>query len=895
MFIHIKRLINLKILAYKLRQANIIYKYFLRGEQMNYYNINIKETEKLLKTNEKTGLSSKEASKRLKAQGENILKERKKTSNLKKFFMQFNDFMVIILLIAGGISFFTNLIKGEKDFLDAIIIFLIVFMNALLGFLQENKAEKALEALKKMSSPKANVIRDGILQKIDSKDIVTGDILVINSGDYICADARLIECNSLKIEEASLTGESTPVEKVIDTINLKDIPIGDRKNMIYSSTLAINGKGKAIVVATGMQTEIGKIADMITTEDTKPTNLQKKLEETGKILGIGAICICFVIFLIGIFRKIPPFEMFMTSVGLAVAAIPEGLPAIVTIMLSIGVEKMAKKNAIVRKLPAVEALGSATVICSDKTGTLTQNKMEVIKTYTTDEKMLCSFSCLCNNVETGLNNKLIGEPTELALINLAIKNNIHKLEEEKALPRVNEIPFDSKRKMMSTIHRDKTGYKIITKGAIDMLLPRCSYYYDKGKILPLTDNKKKEILRENMIMAKDALRVLAICFKDSDTYVDIKSTNIEKNLVFLGMVGMIDPPREETYDAVLKCKKAGIKPVMITGDHIETAKAIARKIGILRKNGLAITGQELDNISEKDFVENIYNYDVFARVSPEHKMRIVKAFKKKGNIVAMTGDGVNDAPALKVSDIGCAMGITGTDVAKGVSDIVLSDDNFATIVDAIKEGRSIYENIKKSVHFLLSSNIGEIITILASLLIGFKTPLVAIQLLWVNLVTDSLPAIALGIDPPDSLIMNGKVKKSKTGIFTKTRWTRIALEGMMIGCLSLLAYGIGNVIFKEHIIGSTMAFATLSISQLIHAFNMKSEKSIFTINLFNNFYLILALVIGTVLQALVISVPFLANIFKVTPLNTTQWLIVLALCIMPIVIVELEKFVSKSK
>lgn len=862
---------------------------------MNYYNINIKETEKLLKTNEKTGLNQKEVNKRLKANGENILKEGKKTSNFKKFFMQFNDFMVIILLIAGGISFFTNLIKGEKDFLDAIIILLIVFINALLGFLQENKAEKALEALKKMSSPKANVIRDGVLQQIDSKNIVIGDILVINSGDYICADARLIECNSLKVEEASLTGESTAVEKEIDTINLNNIPIGDRKNMVYSSTLAINGKAKAIVVATGMQTEIGKIANMLTKEDTKPTNLQKKLEETGKILGIGAICICFIIFLIGIFRKIPPFEMFMTSVGLAVAAIPEGLPAIVTIMLSIGVEKMAKKNAIVRKLPAVEALGSATVICSDKTGTLTQNKMEAIKTYSTNEKMLYKFACLCNNVEIGLNNKLIGEPTELALINLAIKHNVHKQEEEKILPRVNEIPFDSKRKMMTTIHRDKTNYKIITKGAIDMLLPRCSHYYDKGKILPLTDNKKKEILRENMTMTKDALRVLAICFKNSDKYVDIKSSNIEKNLIFLGIIGMIDPPRKETYDAVLKCKKAGIKPVMITGDHIETAKAIARKIGILREKGLAITGQELDNIPEKEFIENIYNYDVFARVSPEHKMRIVKAFKKKGNIVAMTGDGVNDAPALKTAHIGCAMGITGTDVAKGVSDIVLSDDNFATIVDAIKEGRGIYENIKKSVHFLLSSNIGEIITILASLLIGFKTPLVAIQLLWVNLVTDSLPAIALGIDPPDNLIMNGKVKKSKTGIFTRARWTRIALEGMMIGSLSLLAYGIGSVIFKEHIIGSTMAFTTLSISQLVHAFNMKSEKSIFTINVFNNFYLVLSLVIGTILQVLVISLPFLSNIFKVKPLNTTQWLIVLILCIMPIIIVELEKLLTKDK
>mgnify|MGYP005771725075 CR=1 FL=1 len=862
---------------------------------MNYHYKNIKETEKLLKTNIQKGLDNNEAINRLKKNGENIIKDNNKKSNISKFLSQFNDFMVIILLVAGGISFITSFLQGEKDFLDAIIIILIVFLNAILGFMQENKAEKALEALKKMSSPKANVIRNGVLQKIDSTSLVIGDIIVINSGDYISADARLIECNNLKIEEASLTGESTAIEKTIDTITIENSSIGDRKNIVYSGTLAINGKGKAIVTATGMQTEMGKIAHMLISQEDEQTNLQKKLEETGKILGIGALIICFGIFFIGLFRKIPPFEMFMTSVSLAVAAIPEGLPAIVTIMLAIGVEKMVKKNAIIRKLPAVEALGSATVICSDKTGTLTQNKMKVVKTYTKDKQMLYSMACLCNNVEIGLENKLIGEPTEIALMELAIQNGVYKNKEEEVLPRVNEIPFDSKRKMMTTIHRNKTGYKIITKGAIDMLLQRCSYYYENGKKEPLTENKKKEILRENMSMAKDALRVLAICYKDSESYVDIKSTNVEKNLIFLGMVGMIDPPREETYDAVIKCKKAGIKPVMITGDHIETAKAIGKKIGILREEGLAITGAELDNISDKDLNENIYKYDVFARVSPEHKVRIVKAFKKKGNIVAMTGDGVNDAPALKTADIGCAMGITGTDVAKGASDIILADDNFSTIVDAIKEGRAIYENIKKSVHFLLSSNIGEIVTILVALLIGFKTPLVAIQLLWINLVTDSLPAIALGIDPPDKTLMEGRVKKSKKGIFTKDRWIRIGLEGMMIGCLALLAYAIGSVIFKQRIIGSTMAFATLSISQLIHAFNMKTEKSIFSINIFNNIYLIGALIVGTFLQVSVIMIPYFANIFKVTPLNTNQWLIVLILCIMPIIIVEIEKALANKK
>lgn len=862
---------------------------------MRYYSKNIKEVEKMLKTNIQIGLDSKEATNRIKKNGENVIKDNNKKSNIAKFLAQFNDFMVIILLIAGVISFLTSFLQGDKDFLDTIIIVLIVFINAVLGFMQENKAEKALEALKKMSSPKANVIRNGVLQKIDSTGLVIGDIIVINSGDYISADARLVECNNLKVEEASLTGESIPIEKNIDTINIENSSIGDRKNMIYSGTLAINGKAKGIVTATGMQTEIGKIAHMIINQEDEQTNLQKKLEETGKILGIGALVICFGIFFIGLFRKIPPFEMFMTSVSLAVAAIPEGLPAIVTIMLAIGVEKMVKRNAIIRKLPAVEALGSATVICSDKTGTLTQNKMEVIKVYTKDRQKLYSMASLCNNVEIGLENKLIGEPTEIALMEIAIKNGVYKNKEEQVLPRVNEIPFDSKRKMMTTIHRNKTGYKIITKGAIDVLLERCTYYYENGEKQPLTDNKKREILRENMSMAKDALRVLAICYKDSETYVDINSTNIEKNLIFLGMVGMIDPPREETYDAVMKCKKAGIKPVMITGDHIETAKAIGKKIGILRKDGLAITGSDLDNISEKELCENIYKYDIFARVSPEHKVRIVKAFKKRGNIVAMTGDGVNDAPALKTADIGCAMGITGTDVAKGASDIILADDNFSTIVDAVKEGRAIYENIKKSVHFLLSSNIGEIITILISLLIGFKSPLVAIQLLWVNLVTDSLPAIALGIDPPDTSLMDGRVKKSKTGIFTKDRWTRISIEGMMIGSLALLSYAIGTVVFGKEIIGSTMAFATLSISQLVHAFNLKTEKSIFSINLFNNPYLIGSLIIGIFLQVAVIMVPTLSNIFKVVPLNSIQWLVVIVLCIMPIVIVEIEKLLTRKK
>lgn len=862
---------------------------------MNYHSMNIKETEANFRTNIEKGLTKNEVSKRLSKYGENTIKEKNKKSNISKFFAQFNDFMVIILIIAGTISFITTLIKGEKDFLDSIIIIFIVVLNGVLGFVQENKAEKSLEALKKMSSPKANVIRDGILQKIDSTSLVVGDLIVINSGDYVSADARVIESFNLKMEESALTGESIPVEKITEPIKESNLSIGDMKNMVYAGSCAVFGKGKAIVTKTGMSTEMGKIADMIMSENGEQTSLQKKLEETGKVLGIGALAICFGIFIIGIFKKIPSFEMFMTSVSLAVAAIPEGLPAIVTIMLAIGVEKMVKRNAIIRKLPAVESLGSATVICSDKTGTLTQNKMRVVKIYTDDKNMLYKFFALCNNVETGEKNKLIGEPTEVALMELSIQNTVYKDKEENLLPRTNEIPFDSSRKLMTTIHKTNNGYKIITKGALDVLLNKCTHYYENGQKMILNDIKRKDILRENLSMTRDALRVISIAYKDTNSFPDVKGNKIENELTFLGMVGMIDPPREEVLDAVLECKNAGIKPVMITGDHIETAKAIGKKIGILRSNGKAILGSELDKMSEDELCSSIYDYDIFARVTPEHKVRIVKAFKSNGEIVAMTGDGVNDAPALKAAHIGCAMGITGTDVAKGASDIILADDNFSTIIEAVKEGRAIYENIKKSVHFLLSSNTGEIITILASLLMGFSTPLVAIQLLWVNLVTDSLPAIALGIDPPDKNLMIGQNKKPNKSLFTKDRWIRIFLEGIMVGMLALTSYGIGIVFFDDYKVGTTMAFATLSISQLVHAFNMKTEMSIFSINLFNNMFLIFSLIVGCILQVSVIMVPFLSNIFKVVPLNMNQWLIVTVLCLMPILIVELEKLLGNKK
>lgn len=862
---------------------------------MKYYSMDIRGTEGEFGTNSQNGITEREAKKRLEKNGENIIKFNKKKSNIVKFFSQFNDFMVIILLIAGGVSFFTGFFQGENDFLDSIIILFIVVLNAFLGFFQENKAEKALEALKKMSAPKTNVIRGGVLQKIDSTKLVVGDLIIINNGDYISADARLVETINLKMEEAALTGESIPVEKNTYKIDDLNASVGDRKNMVYAGSCAVFGKGKAIVTAVGLDTEMGKIAKMIMNEESEQTNLQKKLAETGKVLGIGALLICFGIFFIGIFRKIPPFEMFMTSVSLAVAAIPEGLPAIVTIMLAIGVEKMVKKNAIIRRLPAVESLGSATVICSDKTGTLTQNKMRVVDTFSYHKNMMYRFISLCNNCEIQKDGKLIGEPTEIALLEVAFQNGIKKSEEEEKLPREFELPFDSERKLMSTIHKTNNGYKIITKGAIETLITKCSFYYKNGEIIKINESIRKEIIIKNLEMTKNALRVIAVACRDVKTLVDIKNESIEKELVFSGLLGMIDPPRPEVFKAVSECIKAGIKPVMITGDHIETAKSIGRKIGILRKGGQAITGTELDKLNDLELSKNIYKYDIFARVTPEHKVRIVKAFKNQGEIVAMTGDGVNDAPALKAADIGCSMGVMGTDVAKGASDIILADDNFSTILDSVKEGRTIYENIKKSVHFLLSSNIGEIISILAALLIGFKTPLVAIQLLWINLVTDSLPAIALGIDPPSNELMLGRQIKPKKGLFTKERWIRIFLEGVMIGLLSLIAYGLGVILFKDYKIGSTMSFATLSISQLIHSFNMKTEGSIFSINLFNNPYLILALIIGCILQISVITIPFLANIFKVVPISMVQWLLVLILCLMPVLIVEMEKFLSGKK
>ena len=864
-----------------------------------WHMLDTKDVENKLNTNINKGLSSKEALKRKKEFGDNELKEKKKESIIKRFIGQFKDFMIIILLIAATISALVAYFEGTNEYMDSIIIIAIVVFNAIMGLVQESKAEKSLEALKKLSAPIAKVRREGKIVTIPSKDLVPGDIIILEAGNFIPADARLIRSYNLKVEESALTGES---ESVIKNENIKfnrTIPTGDMINMVFCSTVITNGHGEAIVTDIGMKTKVGQIATMINSDEHPDTPLQKKLADVGKKLGTVCIIICIAIFIIGVFKSIPFTEMFMTSIGLAVAAIPEGLPAIVTIMLSIGVTKMSKKNAIIRKLPAVETLGSSSVICSDKTGTLTQNKMHVVKVANVNGSLesginskafnfVLELGSLCNDciVEySGRKATVTGEATELAIVNAAIKYGAYKYDK-----RVSEIPFDSGRKMMTTIHKLDNGYRIITKGAPDVILKRCSNYFENGNIYSLNSSKLKNIESINEKMANDALRVIAICYSDvSSLPNDIESKNIENNLTFVGLIGMIDPPREGVFEAVLSCKKAGIKTVMITGDHILTAKAIASNLGILSGNDLAITGEELDKISDRDLVRNIMKYSVFARVSPEHKVRIVKAFRKNGCVVAMTGDGVNDAPALKNADIGIAMGLNGTDVAKNASDMILTDDNFVTIVEAVKQGRHIYSNIRKAIHFLIATNIGEIVTIFVGLLLGLESPLLATELLWINLVTDSFPAIALGLEPMEKFIMLKKPNNPNKSIFSDGLWRKIFFEGTMIGLLTLFAFKVGFKMYGLDV-GRTMAFVSLSMLELIHSFNIRSEDtSIFELGLFKNKYLVLAFIAGLILQLVVIIIPPIANIFGVVELNLIQWIYVSIISITPIVIIEFKK------
>ncbi len=852
-----------------------------------------------LNTSLKTGLNSEQVAELQSKFGKNQLKEKKKKSNIQRFFDQFKDVMIIILIIAAIISFVIACVEANpKEFFEPALILLIVIINAVMGMMQESKAEKALDALKSMSAPHARVIRNGEEMIIDAADLVPGDIIKLEAGDFIPADARIIESVSLKSEESPLTGESVPSEKDANAVIAEDAPLGDRVNMLFSGCSVSYGTAVAVVTATGMDTEMGKIANLLDSEADTQTPLQQKLSQLGKILGFVALGACAVIFVVGILNDIPPMEIFMTAISLAVSAIPEGLPAIVTIVLSIGVQRMVKRGALIRRLPAVETLGSASIICSDKTGTLTQNRMTLVKAYfegkdiegITDNnseeiRKLLMFGTLCSDGTVAFNEgteQHIGDPTETAIVLACHKNGMPKEELGEKYPRLAGIPFDSDRKLMSVICEIDGKKIVIVKGAFDMMASRCV----SGDI---------EKARETVdILSEDALRVLAVGFKVIDEIPEnLISEEIENGLSFMGLLGMIDPPRPEAKEAVATCRKAGIKPVMITGDHIVTASAIAGELGILGESDIAITGAELDNMTDEELDMKVQNIAVYARVSPENKIRIVKAWQRRGQVVSMTGDGVNDAPALKAADIGCAMGITGTDVAKGAADMTLTDDNFATIVEAVREGRGIYANIKKVVGFLLGTNIGEVITVFVSMLLWHKTPLLSMQLLWINLVTDSLPAIALGMEAVESDVMEKKPKPKNEGIFAHGLGIRVFLQGLMFAILTLIGFKIGENAFGVEG-GQTMAFMILSLSQIIQSFNMRSDKSLFKIGPFSNKNLNQSALISIVLTLLVLFTP-LSTAFGLVRLNLELYLISLGLILVPIVVMELSKALGLIK
>ncbi|MCI8412275.1 MAG: cation-translocating P-type ATPase [Clostridia bacterium] len=898
-------------------------------EKNNWFNKDVKKVEKDLETNLEKGLTTKQVQERQEKYGLNELKAQKKKSLFQKFMDQFKDFSIIILIIAAVVSGAVGIMEGE-GITDTIIILIVVIVNAIIGVAQESKAEKSLEALQKLTDHASKVIRNGEITVIPAKDLVPGDIVVLDTGDYIPADLRIIEAINLKSQEASLTGESVPVEKNTEIISDTETGIGDRLNMLFSSSLITYGRGKGIVVETGMTTEVGKIAGMINSTEKQETPLQQKLNKLGKTLGIAAIVICIVIFLVGLVQGKEPIHMFMTAVSLAVAAIPEGLAAVSTIVLAIGVQKMVKKNAIVKRLPAVETLGSSTVICSDKTGTLTQNKMTVEKIFINskitdiedinekdineDLKKLVYANMLCNDTKISNDGTLTGDPTETALVDMAFRLDFDPSIYDRT-PRIEEVPFDSDRKLMTTVNEVNGKYIVYTKGGVDELLKNCNSYLENGEIKRDLDNYSKIIRQKNEEMAKEALRVLACGYKEIDhkpTKQEMK--NIESDLIFVGMVGMIDPPREEAKKAVEKCKTAGIKTVMITGDHKITATAIAKKLGILEKENEALTGLELEKMSDEELEKNIRKYSVYARVSPEHKVRIVKAWQKNGEIVAMTGDGVNDSPALKTSDIGCAMGIVGTDVAKEAADVILTDDNFATIVSAVEEGRRIYDNILKVIQFLLSSNVGEIVVLFLATLftplfakwfgitdISHLEILLPIHILWINLVTDSLPALALAFDPANSDIMKRKPEKPGKGVFTKGMTWRVIYQGAMIGLLTLSAFAIGLATTTTPIdgltldeskieVGQTMAFVTLALSELVHVFNVRdNKKSLFKTKVFNNSKLVWAVIASAALMFVILGIPALRTVFSIPILPKENIIELVILILAPIVIVEIFK------
>jgi Ca2+-transporting ATPase len=874
-------------------------------QEKKYYDLSASEVERELRTNVESGLSHQEATKRAEEFGYNEFAKTKHTSLVVKFLSQFKSFMIIVLLVAAVVSGVIGYMHGE-GFTDAIIILVIVLLNAIIGTAQETKAERSLDALERLSSPHCKVIRDGQIHIIESRELVPGDVVILETGDSVPADMRLTEAVNLKIEEAALTGESVPVDKNSETIT-GEVPLGDRFNMAFGSTSVTYGRGKGIVVATGMASEVGKIASMIQSVPETKTPMQERLDKLGRVLAIAALAICLVIFIVGVIYGRDLLGMFMTAVSLAVAAIPEGLPAVATIVLAVGVQRLVRKNAIVRKLPSVETLGSTQVICSDKTGTLTQNRMTVVKIYCDGRAVdaaelspadleeftpLIDYSILANDAKLSEDEgvlKAIGDPTETAMLDLGLKYGIDKNTLEATEPRVAEIPFDSERKMMTTVHRQANGALLIaTKGGVDETLAVCDRIWNNGTVIPLTDSERHAIEKQNRAMAGEALRVLAVAMNEIAALpTEVSPQTVERGLVFVGMLGMIDPPREEVRVAVSKCLTAGIKPVMITGDHKITATAIARQLGIMRAGDEAITGVELAAMSDSELAANINKTAVYARVSPEHKVRIVKAFQNEGKIVAMTGDGVNDAPALKLADIGVAMGITGTDVSKEAADVVLTDDNFATIVTAVEEGRRIYDNILKAIQFLLSTNIGEVLVLFVAVLLNWDSPLLPIHILWVNLVTDSLPALALSVEPAEPDIMRRPPIDSRRGIMTRGFATRIVLQGVMIGGLSLIANRIGNASSTE--IAQTMTFAVVAFSQITLVLGIRSAKYSAFRNMFANKYLWGALVVVSAMMWVVLEVPALKTIFHVADLNLTQWAWVLGLSAIPLLVTEFVK------
>ena len=880
---------------------------------MKYYLESSSEVFGEVKSTE-NGLTSEQARRRSAETGKNKLAEGKKTPLILRFLSQFADPMIIILIAAAVISAITSVLQKEFPS-DVIIIMFVVIVNAILGVYQESKAEKAIEALQKMAAATTKVLRDGKVCEIPSEDLTVGDVVLLEAGDAVPADGRIFESASLKIEESALTGESVPVNKFIKAIGLegqKDVPLGDRKNMMYMGSTVVYGRGKAVITSIGMDTEMGKIAGALSSAKDEQTPLQKKLGQLSKILSFIVLGICVFMFAFDIVRAlVTGTEMnldfllgsFMLAVSLAVAAIPEGLAAVVTVVLSIGVTNMSKKNAIIRKLTAVETLGCAQIICSDKTGTLTQNKMTVVEHYCDNEKMLAEGMALCTDVNLDDDGNLVGEPTEMALVAYSMSLGMNKNELLKSAPRVGEAPFDSNRKMMSTIHKTADGILQFTKGAPDEILKQCTRIFKNGEVSPLTDADRDAVLKKNKEFADRALRVLACGYKQLSCVPEDQSPdNIENELVFCGLVGMIDPVRPEVKAAIEECRGAGIRPIMITGDHKDTAVAIALELGIIKDKSEAITGAELDDISDEDFKEKVTQYSVYARVQPEHKVRIVNAWKSRGMITAMTGDGVNDAPSIKSADIGVGMGITGTDVTKNVADMVLADDNFATIVSAVEEGRRIYDNIRKSIQFLLSSNLSEVMAIFTANLLGF-TILKPVHLLWINLVTDCFPALALSMEKGEKDLMKRPPRKSSDGIFAGGVGFDVVYQGLFVTLLTLAAYFIGHFMeagrweITESADGMTMAFLTMSMCEIFHSFNMRSQHgSTVSMLLHGSFnkYIFGSTVLSLITTALVIEVPFLADAFDFTTIDAREFFTALGLAFLIIPLVEIVKAIERA-